>query len=157
MFLTANNLTMHVQVDGPAQAPPLLLLHSLGTSLHVWGATARALAGPFRVIRPDLRGHGLTQVTPGPYSIAGMAADVLALLDAMGVGHLHVAGLSIGGLIAQSLAHQAPGRVSSLILCDTALAIRRRSRGGTGRSWCGRRAWAPWWMRLWRAGSRRSS
>ena len=123
MFLTANTLAMHVQVDGPAQAPPLLLLHSLGTSLHVWDATARALAGPFRVIRPDLRGHGLTQVTPGPYSIPGMAADVLALLDTMGVDQLHVAGLSIGGLIAQSIAHQAPGRVSSLILCDTALAI----------------------------------
>ncbi len=123
MFQRAGDITMHVQVDGPDGAPALLLLHSLGTSLHVWDAQARALAGPFRVIRPDLRGHGLSEVTPGPYSIEGMARDVLALLDAMGVQQLHVAGLSIGGLIAQSIAHQASDRVASLILCDTALAI----------------------------------
>ncbi|MGI4940248.1 MAG: 4-carboxymuconolactone decarboxylase, partial [Janthinobacterium lividum] len=97
--------------------------HSLGTSGHVWDAQAQALAGPFRVVRPDLRGHGLTAVTPGPYTIAGMAADVIAALDALGIGQAHIGGLSIGGLVAQSLAHQAPGRVASLILCDTALAI----------------------------------
>ena len=123
MFVNANGLTMHVQVDGPAAAPVLVLVHSLGTSLHVWDEQARALAGPFRVVRPDLRGHGLTEVTPGPYSIAQLAADVIAAMDALGVGQAHVGGLSIGGLVAQSLAHQAPGRVASLILCDTALAI----------------------------------
>jgi 3-oxoadipate enol-lactonase/4-carboxymuconolactone decarboxylase len=123
MFVNANGLIMHVQVDGPDAAPVLVLIHSLGTSGHVWDAQARALAGPFRVVRPDLRGHGLTGVTPGPYSIAGMAADVIAVLDALGVGQAHIGGLSIGGLVAQSLAHQAPGRVASLILCDTALAI----------------------------------
>ncbi len=123
MFVNANGLTMHVQVDGPAAAPVLVLIHSLGTSGHVWDAQAQALAGSFRVVRPDLRGHGLTAVTPGPYTIAGMAADVIAALDALGVGQAHIGGLSIGGLVAQSLAHQAPGRVASLILCDTALAI----------------------------------
>ncbi len=123
MFVDANGLTMHVQVDGPAAAPVLVLLHSLGTSLHMWDAQARALAGPFRVVRPDLRGHGLTGVTPGPYTIAGMAADVIAALDALGIGQAHVGGLSIGGMVAQGVAHQAPGRVASLILCDTALAI----------------------------------
>lgn len=123
MFLQVRDIAMHVQVDGPDMAPPLLLLHSLGTTGHVWDDTARALAGPFRVIRPDLRGHGLTSVTPGPYSIAGLAADVLAMLDTLGVGTLHVGGLSIGGLVAQSMAHQAPERVASLVLCDTAMAI----------------------------------
>jgi pimeloyl-ACP methyl ester carboxylesterase len=52
-----------------------------------------------------------------------MARDALALLDELGVSQAHVAGLSIGGLIAQSLAVQAPARVSSLILCDTAMVI----------------------------------
>ena len=123
MFVNANGLTMHVQVDGPAAAPVLVLIHSLGTSGHVWDAQAHALAGPFRVVRPDLRGHGLTELTPGPYSMAGLAADVIAAMDALGIGTAHIGGLSIGGLIAQSLAHQAPGRVASLILCGTALAI----------------------------------
>ena len=123
MFLRAGSITMHVRIDGPEAAEPLVLLHSLGTSGAVWEAQAAALAGPFRVIRPDLRGHGLSGVTPGPYTIQGMAADVLAVLDALGVQQAHVAGLSIGGLIAQAMAHAAPGRVSSLVLVDTALAI----------------------------------
>ena len=123
MFVRANGSVMHVQVDGPVAAPVLVLLHSLGTSGHVWDAQARALAGPFRVVRPDLRGHGLTEVTAGPYGVAGLAADVLAVLDALGIGQAHVGGLSIGGLVAQGVAHQAPGRVASLILCSTALAL----------------------------------
>ena len=123
MFVRANGLVTHVQVDGPAAAPVLVLLHSLGTSGQVWDAQAQALAGPFRVVRPDLRGHGLTEVTAGPYGIAGLAADVLAVLDALGIGQAHIGGLSIGGLVAQGVAHQAPGRVASLILCSTALAL----------------------------------
>jgi 3-oxoadipate enol-lactonase/4-carboxymuconolactone decarboxylase len=123
MFLNANGLMMHVQVDGPEAAPVLVLVHSLGTSLHVWDAQAHALAGPFRIVRPDLRGHGLTEVTPGPYTIPGLAADVIAALDALGIKQAHIGGLSIGGLVAQSIAHQAPGRIASLILCDTAMAI----------------------------------
>lgn len=123
MFLTVGELNMHVRVEGPAAAPPLLLLHSLGTDLRVWDPQAEVLARSFRVIRPDLRGHGLTDAPPGPYSIGGMARDVLALLDALGLGRVHVVGLSIGGMIAQALAAQAPGRVMSLLLCDTAMAI----------------------------------
>lgn len=123
MFLTLDELNMHVRVEGPAAAPPLLLLHSLGTDLRVWDPQAEVLARSFRVIRPDLRGHGLTDVPPGPYSIGGMARDVLALLDALGLARVHVAGLSIGGMVAQALAAEAPGRVASLVLCDTAMAI----------------------------------
>jgi 3-oxoadipate enol-lactonase / 4-carboxymuconolactone decarboxylase len=123
MFVEAADLIVHVDIAGNEGAPPLLLLHSLGTTMHVWDRQAAALARHFRVIRPDLRGHGLTSVTPGPYTIEGMARDALAVLDALGVGRAHVAGLSIGGLIAQSIAAQAPERVMSLVLCDTAMAI----------------------------------
>jgi 3-oxoadipate enol-lactonase len=123
MFLRAGELTVHVRVAGPAAAPPLLLLHSLGTSLPVWDAQADALSDAFRVIRPDLRGHGLTSVTPGPYGLHLLAGDALAVLDALGVSGVHVAGLSIGGAIAQALCARAPARVRSLILCDTAMAF----------------------------------
>ncbi|MDJ0391642.1 3-oxoadipate enol-lactonase [Roseomonas sp. E05] len=123
MFVKAGDLDVHVQVDGPAGAPALLLLHSLGTTGHIWEAQAKALASSWRVIRPDLRGHGLTTVTPGPYSIEGLAQDALAVLDVLGVGPAHVAGLSIGGLVAQSVAAHAPERVRSLMLLDTALSI----------------------------------
>src|SRR5690348_1221505 len=123
MFLPISDIQMHVQVDGPPGAPPLLLVHSLGTSLHVWDGQLPALSRSFRVIRLDLRGHGLSGVTPGPYRIEGMARDCLGVMDALGLGQAHIAGLSIGGMIAQSLAVQAPDRVASLILCDTAMTI----------------------------------
>ena len=123
MFHPIRDLNAHIQVDGPPGAPALLMLHSLGTNLHVWDAQAAALATSLRVIRFDIRGHGLTTVTPGPYSIERLAQDALAVLDTLGVARAHVAGLSIGGLIAQAVAHAAPERVASLVLCDTALAI----------------------------------
>lgn len=123
MFLDLPDLTMHVRLDGPEDAPPLVLLHSLGTDLRVWEPQADILARSFRIVRPDLRGHGLTDVPSGPYSIAGMARDVLELLVALGLRRAHVAGLSIGGMVAQALAAQAPDRVASLVLCDTAMAI----------------------------------
>jgi 3-oxoadipate enol-lactonase / 4-carboxymuconolactone decarboxylase len=123
MFIEANGIPFHVQVSGPERAPVLLLLHSLGTSLHVWDDQATALAGRYRLVRPDLRGHGLTAVPRGPYTIDAMAQDVLAIMDALGIIAAHVGGLSIGGMVAQSLAAQAPDRVASLILCDTAMAI----------------------------------
>ncbi|MBU6498421.1 MAG: 4-carboxymuconolactone decarboxylase, partial [Rhodospirillales bacterium] len=81
------------------------------------------LSARLRVIRPDVRGHGLTTPTPGPYAIEALARDALAVLDALGIASAHVGGLSIGGLLAQSLAAQAPARVRSLILCDTAMAL----------------------------------
>lgn len=123
MFLRANTIIQHVRLSGPPNATPLLLIHSLGTAHGIWDPQVETLARSFRVIQPDLRGHGLSEVTPGPYSIEGLAADLLALLDALGVTKAHVAGVSIGGMIAQSIAHQAPERVGSLILVDTAMAI----------------------------------
>lgn len=123
MFVRANGIDIHVQVSGPLGGQPLVLLHSLGTSSQVWDAQAEALSQAFRVIRPDMRGHGLTSLVPAPGSIEQYARDVLAVMDALAVEAAHVAGLSIGGLIAQSLAHQAPARVRSLILCDTAMVI----------------------------------
>ena len=126
MFIQISDIAVHVQIEGSPGSPPLVLLHSLGTSLHVWDGQVPLLSRSFRVIRPDLRGHGLTSVTPGPYTIADMARDCLGVLDALGIRKAHVAGLSIGGLLAQSIAAEAPDRVASLILCDTAMAIAGR-------------------------------
>ena len=123
MRLSLPDLAMHLRADGPRDAPPLMLLHSLGTDHRVWDPQAEALSRRFRVLRPDLRGHGQSGVPPGPYTIDGMARDVLAALDALGIGQLPVAGLSIGGMVAQSLAALAPHRVTALALVDTALAI----------------------------------
>jgi len=123
MFIEARGCALHVAVDGPPGAPALLLLHSLGSSLHVWDAQAQALASGLRVVRYDLRGHGLSEAGTGRWSLDDFADDALAVLDALGIRSAHVAGVSIGGMIAQALAVRAPDRVTSLILCDTALAI----------------------------------
>jgi 3-oxoadipate enol-lactonase/4-carboxymuconolactone decarboxylase len=121
MFLSLGDIIAHVAVEGPAEGPPLLMLHSIGTCLHVFDPQAAALARTHRVIRMDLRGHGLSGVTDGDYSMALHAADALALLDALDIPAAHVLGLSIGGRIALEMAATAPARVSSLILMDTAL------------------------------------
>jgi len=123
MFVNVGDLTVHVRIDGPPGGAPLVMLHSLGTTASVWDAQAEALAASFRVIRPDMRGHGLTSCTNGPYSMAQLAADVAGVMDALGIASAHVAGISIGGMIAQALAAADPARVKSLMLVDTAMAI----------------------------------
>jgi len=122
-FAEIRGLVTHVAVDGPPGAPAMLLLHSLGTNLHVWDAQVASLARGFRVVRFDLRGHGLTELSAGPFAIEDLADDALAVLDALGIAIAHVGGVSIGGMIAQAVATRAPGRVASLILCDTALTL----------------------------------
>lgn len=124
MFVELDGLAVHAQADGPAQGETVLLLHSLGTDLHVWDAQAAALARTHRVLRPDLRGHGLTEAPSGAYTREQLARDALNLLDAFAVRRAHVCGVSIGGRIALGVAAIAPDRVSSLILCDTALEFR---------------------------------
>jgi 3-oxoadipate enol-lactonase/4-carboxymuconolactone decarboxylase len=122
MFTDLDGFVAHVQAEGPPGAEAVLLLHSLGTNLHALDPQAAALArAGYRVIRPDLRGHGLSDAPPGPYTMESLARDALALLDHFGVRRAHFCGVSIGGRIAMEAAALAPDRVSSLILCDTAL------------------------------------
>ncbi|MFM7226263.1 MAG: alpha/beta fold hydrolase, partial [Betaproteobacteria bacterium] len=72
---------LHYQIEGDPQAPVLVLSNSLGTTLDMWSPQMPALLAHFRVLRYDTRGHGQSEVTPGPYSIAQLGADVVALLD----------------------------------------------------------------------------
>lgn len=123
MFTIVDDIAIHARIDGAADAPALVLLHSLGTSAAVWELQVECLRQHFRVICPDLRGHGLTEATPGDYTIAGLAGDVTGLLDRLGIARAHLGGLSIGGMVAQHLATATPERFASLALCDTAMAI----------------------------------
>ena len=130
-FILVNGLSVHCRIDGPAGAPPLLLIHSLGTSLEMWAPQAAALAGAFRVISYDLRGHGLSEATAGDYSLALLAGDAIGLLDALGIERAHVAGVSLGGMIAQTLGIEHGRRLRSLVLGDTASQIGPRSNWDT--------------------------
>ncbi|HEV2673464.1 MAG TPA: 3-oxoadipate enol-lactonase [Aliidongia sp.] len=126
-FVLVDGLSVHYRIDGPADAPPLLLIHSLGTALEMWAPQAEALADAFRVISYDLRGHGLSEGTAGDYSLALLARYAVGLLDALGVERAHVAGVSLGGMIAQTLGIVHGRRVRSLVLGDTASLIGPKS------------------------------
>ncbi|MEU3019217.1 MULTISPECIES: 3-oxoadipate enol-lactonase [unclassified Nocardiopsis] len=113
------SVDLHHDVSGPADAPPLVLAGSLGTTGRMWEPQVDALSAVFRVIRVDLRGHGRSPAPEGPYSMADLGGDVLALLDRLGVARAHFVGLSIGGMVGQWLAVHAPERVGSLVLLAT--------------------------------------
>jgi pimeloyl-ACP methyl ester carboxylesterase len=97
-----------------------LLIHGVGARLDNWDGVVAALGGRFTTIRYDLRGHGESSKAPGPYAIDLLATDALAVLDHLGLARCHVAGHSLGGLVAQRLALDAPERVERLALLSTA-------------------------------------
>ncbi len=114
---------MTVVVDytaiGPSDAPVLVMSGSLGTDRSVWGAQAEALADHYRVITYDLRGHGHSPVTAGPYDVADLGDDLLALLDRLEVENAFLCGLSIGGMASMWAAAHAPDAVDRLVVCCT--------------------------------------
>lgn len=114
---------LNYRLDGPVDAPVLVLSNSLGTDLHMWDAQIPLWSQHLRVLRYDTRGHGGSLVTSGPYSIEQLGRDVLALLDALQIERAAFCGLSMGGLIGQWLAINAPARIQRLVLCNTAAKI----------------------------------
>ncbi|TFF25631.1 3-oxoadipate enol-lactonase [Jiella endophytica] len=122
-FDRLNDVVLHHRADGPKGAPVLVLINSLGTDDRIWDDVVTRLAGDFRIIRYDKRGHGLSEVLPAPYRMADHSADLAALLDHHGIARALVVGLSIGGQIALGLAAETPERLAGLVLMDTAHKI----------------------------------
>ncbi|MEV0726166.1 3-oxoadipate enol-lactonase [Micromonospora purpureochromogenes] len=117
-------IDVHAVVEGPEDAPVLVLSPSLGSTLATWEPQAAALRDRFRVVRYDHRGHGGSPVPPGPYELADLGADVLRLLDRLEVQAAHFCGLSLGGMTGMWLAAHAPERVRRLVLCCTSARLR---------------------------------
>ncbi|NNF77683.1 MAG: alpha/beta fold hydrolase [Rhizobiales bacterium] len=99
--------------------PDLVLIHGVGSQHGDWAGVAKALAGKFSILRYDLRGHGTSAAPPGPYEIEDFTADLIALLDETGLVRPHIAGFSLGGLIAQCIALNYTERVDKLALLGT--------------------------------------
>jgi 3-oxoadipate enol-lactonase len=123
----ANGIKMAYQIDGPETAPVVVMSNSLMSSLEMWDDTIVALTANYRVVRYDTRGHGQSEVTPGPYSIELLANDLVGLMDALQIKKAHLVGLSMGGMICQFVGAHFPDRVASLSLCDTASEMPPRS------------------------------
>jgi pimeloyl-ACP methyl ester carboxylesterase len=109
-----------VREAGPEDGDPLLVIHGLaGSSLAEWYEVAPLLAANRRVILLDHRGHGLSALSRGPYEIGDEADDIAGVLDQVGVDACDVVGYSLGGAVAQELAHHYPGRVRKMVLIAT--------------------------------------
>ncbi|VVE01328.1 3-oxoadipate enol-lactonase [Pandoraea fibrosis] len=119
-FDTPDGARIAYRIDGPEKAPVLMLSNSIGTDLHMWDAQIPAFSRHFRVLRYDARGHGASSVPPGPYSLAQLGDDVVALLDHLSIARAHFLGLSLGGIVGQWLGVHAASRIDRLMLSNTA-------------------------------------
>jgi len=124
-----NGCRINYELAGPANAPPLVLSNSLGSNFAMWDAQMPAFAKTYRVLRYDTRGHGHSEVTPGPYTFEQLARDVLALADSLNIDKFHFCGLSMGGVTGLWLALHEPTRLHKLVLCSTGAKL------GTADAW----------------------
>jgi len=122
-FAEIGEARFNYRFDGPENAPVIVLSNSLGTNLSMWDPQANVLCEKFRVLRYDTRGHGLSSVTPGPYTTEQLGRDVVALLDALKIESVYFCGLSMGGMIGIWLGVNAANRLKGLALCNTAAKI----------------------------------
>lgn len=125
-----------VRIDGGKDARALVLIHGFPLTRAIWDAQADALASRFYVLRPDLRGAGKSSAPEGPYLMERLAADIAALLDALGLERVAIAGHSMGGYVALAFARMFTERISHLALVSS------RLRADTPDEAAGRRAMA---------------
>ena len=127
MFASVPEVTLVSSLEGRSddEAPVLVLGNPIGTTRDVWSHQVPVLSRYFRVLRYETRGHGApgtqSAAPPGPYTIAELGADVLALLNSYGFERVAFAGVSLGGMTGLWLAANAPERISSLAVCCAAL------------------------------------
>jgi len=123
--IKANGIAVEYAVEGNVgdglkdKRPWLVLSHSLAATWRMFEPQVGHLAGRFRVLGYDTRGHGGTDAPAGAYTLDQLADDLNALLDALEVREAHFLGLSMGGMIGQTFALKYPGRLKSLVLADT--------------------------------------
>ena len=114
--------TISYWAGGPADAPRVVLLHGATLDHHAWDAQVDVLSERYRVVVPDLRGHGAS-TTDGPFRFEDALADVLALLDVLDAERpgraITLGGLSLGGNLAQEVVYRHPDRVDALVVADS--------------------------------------
>ena len=119
MKAKVNGIEINYELHGREGAPWLVLSHSLACSVRMWDPQIAAFKDRFRILAYDMRGHGASAAPAGAYSLGMLADDVLALLDALNVKTAIYCGLSIGGMIGQTLALRGKGPFERMVLADT--------------------------------------
>ena len=110
---------LHHDISGESHLPPLILSSALGATGDMWDFQLSVFNSMFHTVSYDHRGHGRSPEPPGPYSIADLGEDVLAMMDQLDIQRTHFCGLSLGGMVGIWLGIHAPERISSLTLCCT--------------------------------------
>jgi len=117
------NVRLQYRIDGPSDGAPVVFSNSLGTDLRLWDAILPLLPGGLKIIRYDMRGHGLSSLPPAPYSMDDLVGDIEALLDHLHIRECLFVGLSIGGMIGQGLAVKRLDLVRAMVLSNTGAKI----------------------------------
>ncbi len=118
---------IHLYYCSTGSGETLLFVHGLGSSERDWAFQTPAFSSDYRVIAYDLRGHGQSEKSAGPYSMAQFAADTAALLRVIDSRPAHVVGISLGGMVALQLALDAPEMVRSLCIVNSAPEVSVRT------------------------------
>ncbi len=119
MKANVNGIEINYELSGKEGAPWLVLSHSLACSVRMWDPQVEAFQSKFRILNYDMRGHGATSAPQGAYSLEMLADDVLGLMKQLKIQKAAYCGLSIGGMIGQTLALKAPGSFTKMVLADT--------------------------------------
>lgn len=117
------DVRLHYRLDGDPDGAPLVLVNSLGTDLRLWDKVVALLPPGLRILRFDMRGHGLSEAPPAPYRMGALIRDLERLMDHLGLRDGVVVGLSIGGMVAQGLAVKRLDLVRALVLSNTGAKI----------------------------------
>jgi 3-oxoadipate enol-lactonase len=128
-FLNFSDYRMHYAKSGQQDGPVLLLSNSLGTNFSMWDAQLLEFEKHFSVLRYDTRGHGESEVTPGPYTFDQLGGDVVRLLDALDISNAHFCGLSMGGMAGMWLALHAASRLRKMVVSSASAKF------GTAEMW----------------------
>jgi 3-oxoadipate enol-lactonase len=112
---------LHVAIDGRSDGPWLTCLHALAADMRLWDGQMAQLGAAFRLLRTDVRGHGKSTATTPAATVDDLAADVVAIWDALGIERSHVLGLSMGGMTGMGLALDHADRVERLVAADCRL------------------------------------
>lgn len=124
-----SDIRLNARLDGPPDAPVLVFAHALGTSLAIWDGVLEVLAGRYRTLVYDGRGHGGSDVAAPPYAMGALVRDLERLMDHFALKEAVVVGVSLGGLVAQGLAVKRLDLVRGIVLSNTGARI------GTAAMW----------------------
>ena len=132
LFADLGDIRVHYSIVGPHEGPALVFANALGTDLRIWDEVVANLPEGLRILRYDMRGHGLSSAPDGPYFMGDLVGDAARLMDHLGLKDAVFVGLSIGGVVAQGLAAERLDLLRAVVLSNTAAKI------GTHQQWQGR-------------------